>query len=231
MRVPLFDAARRLTVPRFAEPNAGPIDDSAERLANTGSPPSDEELALHRFFLYFLMPLWFVPSIADWWWHKKSDIEHTAGTHESVTHLLMMSAVGVPVTMSLLCDINALVIVAMMGGLLAHEGISYWDVRYAKSLRRVDAIEQHTHSFLEMIPLMALSAMMCLRPKQFAAAFGRGDEPARWHLELKERPLSPRYLTAIVGCIVAFVAAPYTEEFFRCLRVDHTLLPHEAERP
>ncbi|MBD5603677.1 MAG: diguanylate cyclase [Candidatus Eremiobacteraeota bacterium] len=199
--------------------------ESAQRLAHDGEPPTDEEVALGRFFLYFMLPLWFAPSVADWWWHKTSDIEHTAGTHESLTHLIMMSVVGGPLTLALLCDINALVLVAMLGGFVAHEGVSYWDVRYAKSLREITTIEQHTHSYLEILPLVAAAVAICLRPKQFAAIFGRGDEPARWRIEPKRIPLTAKYITGIVAGIGAFVVAPYAEEFVRCMRVNPSLAP------
>jgi hypothetical protein len=203
-----------------------PLGESAERLSHDDGPPSDEELALRRFLLYFVLPLWFVPGLADWWWHKKSNIAETAGTHESLTHALMMTAVGVPVTMGLLLEVNALTIAAMLAGFLTHEAVSYWDVSYARSRRDVTAIEQHTHSFLEVLPLMALSAAACLKPKQFAAIFGRGDEPARWRFEPKRTALTVRYRTAIFASVGAFVVLPYAEEFVRCWRADHTLAPH-----
>jgi hypothetical protein len=212
-------------------PEPSPIGESAERLSRADHETSDEEIALHRFFLYFMLPLWFVPSLADWSWHKKSDIEHNAGTHESLTHLAMMGVVGFPLTLALLADVNALVLTTMIAGFIAHEGISYWDVRYAKGLRHISALEQHTHSYLEILPLMAASVMICLRPKQFAAIFGRGDESARWRIEPKKTPLTARYIAGIVTGIGAFVVAPYLEELMRCVRTDPNPLPHPATKP
>jgi hypothetical protein len=212
-------------------PEPSPIGESAERLSRADHETSDEEIALHRFFLYFMLPLWFVPSLADWSWHKKSDIEHNAGTHESLTHLAMMGVVGFPLTLALLADVNALVLTTMIAGFIAHEGISYWDVRYAKGLRHISALEQHTHSYLEILPLMAASVMICLRPKQFAAIFGRGDESARWRIEPKKTPLTARYIAGIVTGIGAFVVAPYLEELTRCVRADPNPLPHPATKP
>ncbi len=206
-----------------------PLGESADRLSREDGTPTDEELALRRFLLYFVLPLWFAPGLADWWWHKKSNIAETAGTHESVTHAIMMTAVGIPVTMGLLLEVNALTIAAMIGGFLTHEAVSYWDVSYARHRRVVTAIEQHTHSFLEVLPLMALSAAICLKPKQFAAMFGRGDEPARWRLEPKRTALTARYRAAVFTCVGAFVVLPYAEEFVRCWRADHTLAPHPED--
>ncbi len=205
---------------------AAPLGTSAERTAGGEGPPSDEELALRRYLLYFLMPLWFVPGLADWYWHRKTKIEQTSGTFESLTHALMMTSVGIPVTAALLLDINALVLASMIAGLVTHEGLTYWDVRYARQRRDIPAIEQHTHSFLEMLPFMATSVVVCLKPKQFAALFGRGDEPARWNIAPKRPPLTFRYVATVLAAVAAFIAVPYAEEFVRCYRVDRTLRPH-----
>ncbi|GAC1550262.1 MAG: hypothetical protein NVS3B16_24530 [Vulcanimicrobiaceae bacterium] len=203
------------------------LDDSAERASRDGDPPSDEEIAIRRYLLYFMLPLWIVPGIADWYLHRRTKIEATSGTHESLTHQLMMGAIGVPIRCGLLFDINALVLVIMMGGYVVHEGVSYWDVRYAGKRRDVPAIEQHTHSFLEMLPFMGASFAVCLKPRQFAAIFGRGDEPPRWRFEAKRPALTARYVATILAAVTVAVALPYAEEFVRCYRVDRTLLPHD----
>ncbi len=201
---------------------------SAERASRDGDAPSDEELALRRYMLYFMLPLWMLPGIADWYFHRRTKIESTSGTHESLTHQLMMSAIGLPMLCGLLCDINALVLVIMMGGYVVHESISYWDVSYATGRREVPALEQHTHSFLEMLPFMGASFAICLKPRQFAAIFGRGGEAPRWRLEPKRPALTPRYIATILGLVTVSIALPYAEEFVRCLRTDRTLLPHDG---
>ncbi len=205
-----------------------PAGTSAERTATGGDAAAEESLALRRALLYVVLPFWFVPGIADWYWHRKTGIERTSGTHESLTHVLMMSAVGVPVTAALLLDINALVLAMMIGGCVVHEGISLWDVSYANARRPVPPLEQHTHSFLEVLPFAATAFTICLSPKQFAAMIGRGDETPRWRFEPKRPSLTARYVASILGSVAAFVALPYAEEFVRCYRADHTLLPHPA---
>lgn len=211
--------------PRFAaerEPFEG---ESAERTA-AESDSEAVDLALRRYLLYVLIPLWFVPGLADWWWHRQTKIEETSGTHESLTHAIMMTVVGVPLLAALLLEINALVLTMMIAGYVVHEGVTYWDVNYAKDLRELPTIEQHTHSFLEMLPFMSASMAICLNPRQFAAIFGRGDEPARWTLEPKKPPLTKRYVLGILASVFAFVILPYGEEFVRCYRHDRTLKPH-----
>jgi hypothetical protein len=189
---------------------------------------NEQARALRRYMFSFLVPFWFVPGVADWFCHRRSKIETTSGTHESLTHVMMMGVVGVPITLAMLFDINALVISAAIGAFFVHEGITIWDVAYADGRREVSPFEQHTHSFLEVLPLIAASALICMRPKQFAALFGCGDEPPRWALEAKKPPLSPAYVAAVLSSVGAFVMLPYGEEFTRCFRVDRTILPHES---
>lgn len=217
--------ALRYLRPRFAS-DAKPLEgESAERTAEA-SDSEAVDLALRRYLLYVVVPLWYVPGLADWWWHRQTKIEETSGTHESMTHAIMMTVVGIPLLAGLLLEINALVLTMMIAGYFLHEGVTYWDVNYAKNLREVPTVEQHTHSFLEMLPFMAASMSICLKPKQFAAIFGRGDEPARWNIERKDPPLTARYVLGVLAGTFAFVILPYGEELIRCFRHDHTLKPH-----
>lgn len=220
-----FTTLRRLLQPNFAADGASPGGESAQRTAEQ-SDSQAVDLALRRYLLYVVIPLWYVPGVADWWWHRKTKIEETSGTHESMTHAIMMTVVGAPLLAALLFDINALVLTLMIAGYVVHEGVTYWDVNYAKNLREVPTIEQHTHSFLEMLPFISASLASCLKPKQFAAIFGRGDEPARWKLEPKDPPLTARYILGVLGGVAAFVILPYSEELVRCYRRDRTLKPH-----
>ncbi len=200
--------------------------DSAERTAGSGDDPRREDIALRRALLYGLLPFWVLPGLLDWALHRRAKIERNAGTHESLTHVLMTNIIGVPITAALLCDINALVLTLMIGGAFAHEAVVVWDVGYANGRREVSPLEQHTHSFLEVLPFAAATLAICLKPTQFAAIFGRGDEPARWSFAPKDPPLSTRYVVTILGCVGSLVVLPYVEEFVRCYRTDRTLAPH-----
>jgi hypothetical protein len=122
------------------------IGPSAIRTSRDGAPPSLEELAIRNYMLYVLVPLWFVPGVLDWYWHRKTKIEDTSGTFESLTHALMMTSLGIPMMAGLLFDINSLVLTLMAGGFVTHEAIAYWDVNYAKKLREVPTVEQRSPS-------------------------------------------------------------------------------------
>ena len=44
------------------------------------------EAATRRFLLLFVLPLWLIAGLADWDRHRRTRIEHTAGTRESIIH-------------------------------------------------------------------------------------------------------------------------------------------------
>jgi hypothetical protein len=191
--------------------------DGTVRRPQPGSP--DVETATLRYLMYVLPPAWFAPGLLDWWMHRRTDIEHTSGTRESVLHLAMISEVGAPVLLAQVLEVNPPLLALMGGAALAHEATAAWDVRRANhSNREVRPAEQNIHSFLESMPFMALAATACLHPRQVRALLHprRGD-PA-WRLRLKRPPLPRRYLVIILGSVAAFAFAPYVEELYRCLR-------------
>jgi hypothetical protein len=112
--------------------------------------------------MYFILPIWLVAGFADWLCHRASHIESTTGAKESLIHLLMFAEVGVPLLAGMFVDINALVIATMIVAFLVHEATALWDVNYATTARTITPTEQHVHSFLEMIPLMAMLSVISL---------------------------------------------------------------------
>jgi hypothetical protein len=194
--------------------------------AEAHADPIDAHRAMQSVTLYAIIPLWIVPAFVDYLFHRKTCIEKTSGTHESLIHALQMSSAGVPTLMALLLEIDASVIAAMIGAAVLHEALVIWDIAYAEPLRRPGPNEQHMHSFLEVVPIMALSAALSLHPRQTAALFGRGEEAPRWRLRWKRPALSRRYLAAILSLVAAFGVGPYAEELVRCYRTDRTFAPH-----
>jgi hypothetical protein len=176
--------------------------------------------ATTRYLLYGLLPSWFVPGIADWVMHRRTRIEDTAGTKESLIHSLMMAEVGVPIAFTLRYEVNPLLLSVQLAGAAVHEATALWDVRTAvRSEREVKPVEQHIHSFLESLPFGALASLMCLHADQVRSLVrgGRGD-PDAWRLVPRERPLSPAYLAGIAAAIGTCVLLPYGEELLRCRR-------------
>ena len=179
--------------------------------------------------MYFILPVWLVAGCADWLCHRASHIETTTGAKESILHLLMFAEIGVPLLAAIFLQINAGIIALMIAAFFVHEATALWDVSYAVTARNVTPIEQHIHSFLEMIPLMAILFIISLHWGQFQALFGFGSETARFDLNWKEEPLPATYVITIMAVILTFELIPYIEEFFRGLRANRgALVPPKA---
>ncbi|CAM5303653.1 hypothetical protein GCM10010345_34260 [Streptomyces canarius] len=161
-----------------------------------------------------------MPGLADWAMHRRTRIEDTAGTKESLIHSLMMAEVGLPIALTLRYEVNPLLLSVQLGAAAVHEATALWDVRTAvHSDREIKPVEQHIHSFLESLPFGGLVSLMCLHADQVRSLLrgGRGD-PDAWRLVPRRRPLSPGYLTGIGLVVGACVLLPYGEELARCRR-------------
>ncbi|WUI04062.1 diguanylate cyclase [Spirillospora sp. NBC_00431] len=193
------------------------------------------EAATRRGLMWGVLPLWLGAGLADWYRHKQTHIETTAGARESMIHSLMMAEAGVPVALGLFCEVNAGVLVTCAGALGVHGATAYWDVSYAESRRRVTPVEQHFHSLLEVVPLMATGFLTVLHWDQARSLVGQDGRKADFRLRLKRRdPLSWRSRAVLLGAMGLFGALPYAEEMWRCLRARPTLKAQpkadEAER-
>jgi hypothetical protein len=103
-------------------------------------------------------------------------------------------------------------------------------VSYATETREVTPIEQHVHSFLEILPLMGLALVVVLNWPQFAALFGFGTEPPRFEIAFKQPPLPWGYIVGILSAVLLFEVLPYLEELVRGLRANHgRLVPRKDD--
>ncbi|WP_029592160.1 hypothetical protein [Franconibacter pulveris] len=166
--------------------------------------------------LYFVLPVWLLAGISDWLCHRRTHIEATTGVKETLIHILMFIEVGVPLLAALLLQVNALLIGVMIVCFFLHEATALWDVSYAVTAREVSPVEQHVHSFLEMVPLMALLLVIARHWEQFLALFGAGPAQADYSLSLKEEMLPMGYIVAIFSAILLLELLPYFEELKRC---------------
>ena len=199
-----------------------------------------ENALLLDYLLFVIFPLWIVTGLTDYALHRRTRIEENAGTRESLLHAMQLGEVGVPILFALFFDVNALIFSIMLAGLLLHEITALWDLTYASTRRYVSPLEQHVHSFMEVLPLTALLFMSLMYWGQFSALFGFGAEPARFALQVKPQPIPPPYLVMLFFCVGGFVVLPYAEELWRCLRAaarsrvgddaKHMLRPSRAAR-
>ena len=179
--------------------------------------PDSTVLATRRYLLYVTIPLWVGAGLMDYVWHRRTKIETTSGTTESLIHILMMAEAGLPMLLGLFLEINAGVILLMSTAFLVHAATAIWDVTYAVERRKVEPIEQHVHSFLEVLPFCAVSFVICLHPDQFAALLGWGSQKSDFRLRLKRPALPLPYIAGSLSA-VAINSAAYGDELLRCLR-------------
>lgn len=170
--------------------------------------------------MYFVLPLWIAAGFADWLCHRAARIELTSGTKESVLHLVQFGEIGIALLAGLFLHINAGLIALMILVFLVHELTAWWDVSYAVGARKVPPAEQHVHSFLEMLPLVALVCVVSLYWAQFQSLVGIGGADPDFALRWKEQPLPTGYLMAVLGAAAALVVIPFIEELVRCVRAD-----------
>jgi hypothetical protein len=184
------------------------------------------ENAVRRLLLGGVMPLWLSAGLADWYLHRRTRIEETAGPRESALHSLMFAETGVPVLLGLFCEVNAGVLATAIGAVGAHSATAYWDQAYAEPRRRVTIIEQHVHSLLEVSPIMATFLLTALHWDQAKALAGQGAGRPRFRPRLKRPdPLPTSTRATLLAAIAIFGVLPYAEEFLRCWRANPKLSP------
>jgi hypothetical protein len=123
-----------------------------------------------------------------------------------------------PLLAALYLKVTPPVLALPIVALLLHEARALWDVSYAVKLRDVSPVEQHVHSFLETMPLMAVSLVAALHWPKLLELFGLRRGTGEPWLRLKERSLPRHYRSADLA--LEFVL--YLEEFWRTLRARQT---------
>lgn len=184
------------------------------------------DAAYCQLLAYVLVPTWLVTGLLDWHWHRGTTIERTSGAHESLTHLLMAAEGGLGVTLGLFTEIDAGIILTMVGAGVAHEATVVWDVNYTKRRRVIDAAEDRTHKVLEALPFVIAASATWARRPQMRALLGLGGTP-QFAFRLRRPPL-PAATVPWFSPQALFGVGPFAEEFVPCLRVQSTLAPLPA---
>jgi hypothetical protein len=179
----------------------------------------DLRTLIPAFMLWFLLPLWVVAGIADYLLHRRTSIETTSGKTESALHVLQAAEIAVPLLAGLFLKINSLVLVLMVVCVVAHTLTAYWDAAYTTPRRFISPFEQHVHSHLEYIPIVAVSLVVLLHWTQFIALFGAGNTRASFSIELKENPIPLPTLFVVLSSVFLIQGACLAEETVRTWRV------------
>ena len=167
---------------------------------------------------YVVFPLWLLSGVADYLCHARSDIAHTSGTHESALHLLQTAEIGLPVLVFLFLSTNALTLVLMTAGVVAHTATSWRDVTFAAQLRHISPSEQYVHSFLNVLPWIALALVAILHWPMVVAMF----DPAiasDWKPHWRQPAFNGDILFAVLAASLLFGALPGVLELLHTLAV------------
>ncbi len=181
----------------------------------------DRDAVIRDFLLYFVLPVWMAAGVADCACHFASDLQTTTGPKESLIHLLMLAEVGLPIVAGLFLEITSPVLALMIASWLLHDATALWDVHYAVTAREVTPIEQHVHSYLEMLPLMAIGFVGVLYWPNLAGLLGIGGHRPDWSIRLKRDKLPRRYAPIVLGLTVLLEWLPYLTELGLGLKENH----------
>jgi hypothetical protein len=184
---------------------------------------------LHGFLWYVLFPVWLAAGFGDWLCHRRSRIEQTSGFRESLLHALQAAQLGVPLLAGLLLEIDATVLLVMIVCVLAHTATAVWDLAYTTPRRYISPAEQHIHSYLEILPMVAVAIVAILHPDALAAL--AGAEPGlRAELRLKADPVGAGRVALVLGLVACVQGLPLLEELWRTARTGSAPPPLPAPR-
>jgi|SRR5688572_478683 hypothetical protein len=165
--------------------------------------------------LYAVFPLWIAAGFADYCCHRVTRIDRTTGRAESVLHAVQYVQIVAGVGLSLFLEVTSLVLVLVIVLAMLHLATGYLDISYTTGRRFISPLEQHFHSYMEMLPLAATALLVILYWSPFAAIFN-GDA-ASWAVTRRQQPL-PAGAVAAIAVGTASAGLAIAEEFFRCVR-------------
>ena len=122
----------------------------------------------------------------------------------------------IAIAAALLLQITAAVLVLLLGVAIAHELTVWRDLSYATARRRIAVPEQWVLGLQIVIPWTSLFLLSVIHRDQLGAVVRSAT--ADWSFRLKDVPLPPGQVIAIVVAGAVLVGMPFVEELWRGLR-------------
>lgn len=169
------------------------------------------------FMFWFLLPIWLIAGVADYLLHRRTRIESTSGLGESALHVLQAIEIAIPLLAGLFLEINSLVLLVMIACVLAHTLTAIWDVAYTVPRRLISPIEQHVHSHLEYIPIVAVSLTVLLHWESFLSLAHSGPDTFA-NLRLREKPIPLPYVLSVLAVVFLVQGLLLAQETIRTWR-------------
>jgi hypothetical protein len=153
--------------------------------------------------------LWLMAGLGDFVRHRRTDLPHTSGVAESVSHLVQLALLALAIVIGLAFQMGRAVGLLLLVLVVMHAAVGYWDTRTAFERRRViTPLEQHIHSVLDMAPWIAL-AWLLATTWPAAASDGWQISPRRPALPFAiwSAVLAPAAALSVVPALLEFNAA------------------------
>ncbi len=189
----------------------------------------DEATLVLYVILYVLLPLWGIASMLDWWCHKQTNIESTSGLREAYIHCLMGAQIGLPLVLSLVFEVNVLILILCFGALIAHEFIAHYDVHYTTGKREISIWEVHAHNYLATLPFF-LILLIIVRKWNVFIDLVTLDWSGGFSLQWRQEPLGAtgNYAAIYIATMSVLVVGPYLQEWWRCWTYERNLASEES---
>lgn len=171
-----------------------------------------------------VLPVWITAGFADWYLHRRSRIQDTSGTAESLFHLGLFGIVSLGAVAVAVLQVNALVLMLLSAVFAVHQLITWIELRWVIGRRFVSPTEQMIHSFLELLPLAVILMLMIDLATTSPADF------REWVFRLRTG-LRVEPLLVGAGAVVLFNLVPLAEEVLRCRSTAPRLTRGEFDMP
>ncbi|WP_311223828.1 MULTISPECIES: hypothetical protein [unclassified Acidovorax] len=166
--------------------------------------------------LQVVLALWIVAGFADWWSHRRTQIERTSGIAESLCHWLLLIQMGTAIVLCIAFRPNLLLLTLLLFLWVSHQTTTFLELRWVAPVREITPAEQMTHSFLEILPVAGILLLSIPVVEQTLLGY-----PVEWTME--HRAIADIHWQTgiwpllIAACLV-FNGLAYMEETWRCLR-------------
>jgi hypothetical protein len=176
--------------------------------------PTQLHALLIGCLLWVLYPLWLAAGAVDYLCHRRTRLEQTSGATESIFHIAQFLLLLVFMALATLLRISAGVLAAMAAAVAMHSAITLADVAYTYPRRRIPAIEQWVHGFMDVLPPVAWMLLALLNWDAITRAGSWRD----WDRSATSTTSAALFL----GSYAVLAGVPIFEEFLRCLHAQRS---------
>ena len=157
-----------------------------------------------------LYGIWLVAGFVDYLCHRGTDIAKTSGAPESRLHVAQFVVLSVGMLLATILAITPLTFTMLIIAVGAHSVLSYVDVAYTQGRRYISPLEQHSHSFMDVLPVVSVGLVAVLNWKDLTTA--------GWAFQVRKPSLSSGELAWLLGSFFTLAGAPIFEELVRTTR-------------